>query len=634
MCGIVGALAFDKFDSKAQEKIRQESIIYITTQLLQETVDRGKDATGINLLWADGMYTGLKMGIAAPDFIARYGETEKDYDGLLKLWREYPKKMQIYLGHCRKSSVGNSYDNKNNHPIQVGDIMMVHNGTLTNHEVIFDKLGCKRDGEVDSEAIARLLHHYTKNGTEPFTPEVLKATTDRLEGTYSVLAVSGNNPYQVAQFRDGKPAEAVLVKPLKTVFLASEKKFLERVLFEYNKYGKLFNTGPNKLPYLKKADVEFKMLIDDSCSVWDLTVPIDDKTELGDLYDFHKTTMRTQKPDEWKSSGAGTIYGNRNSSYNTGAQTTRKSEVNSSSKSKDDGDDDKCGLLWSKSLDKYKTQSGIGNTKEMGAVEIDTDSGKVTSIENVDEGIGDLKQVGAKEVENLIDSAAEVDELKIDKTETAINDVKKSKDSLSGDQSSVSDTDVETQEVDMTPEDPEAIKAAEEFVSKGFLKYESDEEVLDALEVKNIVTLSNLPLVALANRIKKFIFKTGFAAGYAYHKSLKKEKVTIEKFALARKLLKEKNELKQKAAKAEKRIALLKFFMRIMGKTLGSFQDSGLTWNKIAPIIDRAITEVMGNHKNLNHLGIEEAFTAGELRMVPMFKKIKEKVDEVISKEE
>jgi glucosamine 6-phosphate synthetase-like amidotransferase/phosphosugar isomerase protein len=209
MCGIVGGLAFGKFDTKAGEKVRRESSIFITTQLLQKTVERGKDATGVSLLWDDGNYTGLKMGIPSPDFISRYGETEKDYEGILKLWREYPKIMKVFLGHCRKSSVGNSYDNKNNHPIKVDDIMVIHNGTLTNHDIVFDKLNCKRHAEVDTEAISHLLHEYTKNGTEPFTIDILRETCRRLQGTYSVLAASGNNPFQVAQFRDSKPAEMV-----------------------------------------------------------------------------------------------------------------------------------------------------------------------------------------------------------------------------------------------------------------------------------------------------------------------------------------------------------------------------------------------------------------------------------------
>ena len=124
MCGIVGALAFGKLEKK-EEALRREAIIYACTQLLQMTVERGKDATGVSMLFRDGNYTGLKMGIPSPDFIARYGETENDFEGLLKIAREYPKPLSVFLGHCRKATVGNTYENVNNQPVKVGDIVLI-----------------------------------------------------------------------------------------------------------------------------------------------------------------------------------------------------------------------------------------------------------------------------------------------------------------------------------------------------------------------------------------------------------------------------------------------------------------------------------------------------------------------------
>lgn len=621
MCGIVGALAFDKFSTKADEKMRQEAIIFITTQLLQETVERGRDATGVSLIWDDGRYAGLKMGIPAPDFISRFGENETDFEGLLKLWREYPKKMQIFLGHCRKSSVGNSYDNRNNHPIQVGDMLMVHNGTLTNHDVIFDKLDCHRDGEVDSEAICRLLYHYTKNGTEPFTTEVIKETAKRLEGTYSVLAANGNNPFQVAQFRDGKPADAVLVRPLKTVFIASEEKFLKKVLFEFNKMAKLF-APTYKFPYLTKADCDFKILQDDSMSLWDLTVKIEDKTEISELFDWEKTTARYQKI--WQSK----------STYSSGSNTdtTPKTEVDAnSSTNKDDDDDDTCGLLWSSSLNKFKTQSGIEKSKEMGSVEVDTETGAVRLISEGSEL--DLKEVDANKVEGLIDSAAEVDELKQEKTKEAIGfvkDAKKSENRSSGDETrkdvsrdssgdgdgSVVKQDVpavqQTILVDMSKH-PDALKRAERYVDNGMTKYENEDEVVDALDIGCLSGLRNLPAHALANRIKKFIFKEAFIAGYVARKS---EETKVDDKT------EEVNRLKDLLAKAEKRLALLKMTARIMGKTLGKNKNS-----KLLKIIDEAIADVLNKSNRLDNLSFDSVFTKGDLRSIPMLKDIKERVE-------
>jgi len=651
MCGIVGALAFDKFSTKAQERMRQEAIIFITTQLLQETVERGKDATGVSLVWADGNYTGLKMGIPAPDFITRFGEKETDFEGLLKVWREYPKKMQIFLGHCRKSSVGNSYDNKNNHPIQVGDIIMVHNGTLTNHDIIFDKLDCHREGEVDSEAIARLLHHYTKGGTEPFTTDMLKETAKRLEGTYSVLAVNGNNPYQVAQFRDGKPAEAVLVRPLKTVFIASEQKFLKEVLFEFNKMGKLFASHA-KFPYLTKADCDFKMLIDDSLSLWDLTVPIEDKTEIGELFDFEKTPARTQKI--WKSTKS--TYSTGTGTTNTGAKKTAEVNASSNPKSSTSSDDDKgdddenCGLVWSSPLNRYKRQDGIDKTKEMGAVEIDTETGVVKAVDG-EEDI-DIKEVDASKVENLYDNSAEVDELKMKKTKEAVDSVKKdAKKSKSTSSATETEKDIVdgadtsgevsmvTKEIDMS-QDPEALKKAEECVEKGLVKYESEDEVVDALDVGTLAGLRNLPMHALANRIRKFIFKQAFIAGYI---TCKKEDIKFEgvsitdletetrpvKRAYIAGYVARKKEMEERTkefyeaiAAAESRIGLLKMTARIMGRTLSKSKTS-----KTPGLIDKVIEDILKPSNRLDRINFDKVFTKGDLRSIPMLKDIKKRIE-------
>ena len=645
MCGIVGAFAFDKFATKAEERTRQEAIIFITTQLLQATVERGKDATGVSLIWDNGNYVGLKMGIPAPDFISRFGESETDFEGLVKLWREYPRKMQIFLGHCRKSSVGNSYDNKNNHPIQVGDLLMVHNGTLLNHDVIFDKLNCHREGEVDSEAICRLLYHYTKDGTEPFTSEIIMETVKRLEGTYSVLAANGNNPFQVAQFRDGKPAEAVLVRPLKTVFIASEEKFLKNVLFEFNKMGKLF--APTvKFPHITKTDCDFKMLQDDSMSLWDLTVPIDDKTSITDLYDWQKTALRSQRIWQSKSTYSNTSYNNNNS----GTEVDASSKVNTDDKDKDDDNDDTCGLLWSATLNKYKTQKGIDKSKYLGSVEIDTETGAVKEVNDSEET--DITEVTAEKIENLIDSTAPVDELKIDKTKEAIGfvkDGKKSDDSssekgkkeISGVDSSKQDISGNkanngnrsdddrgksarpssgqnlsavqqaslTTEVDMT-QHPDALKRAEEYVNKGLMKYENPDEVVNALDIGCVSALDNLPSHALANRIKKFIFKEAFITGYVTRK-LESGGNNSDEVA----------KLKEALNAAERRIALLKMTTRIMGKTL-----AGIKGTKLFDLIDKVIGDILNKTSN-SRLNFDAVFTKGDLRSIPMLKDIKERIE-------
>lgn len=595
MCGIIGALTFDAFEKKSEERIRNEANIFITTQLLQATVERGKDATGVSLLWADGNFTGLKMGIPSPDFIARFGDTEKDFEGFLKLWREYPKLMKVFIGHCRKSSVGNSYDNKNNHPIQVGNIVMIHNGTLTNHEKIFDKLKCDRVGDVDSEAIGRLLHHYTKGGTEPFTAEIIEETTRRIHGTYSVLAMSGNNPYQVAQFRDGRPAEMVLVRPLKMVYIASEKKYLENVLFEYNKMSKLFASSV-KFPYLKQADVEFKTLQDDSQAIWDLTIPITDKTEIGDLFDWKKTPWSTDKI--WGSTTT-TTGGTHTAGkkHNTGVGT----QVNAQSKTTGGGtagkEDDPTGLVWSKSLNKYKTQDGIKTTKEYGAITVDVEKGEITQVSEGGEGTSDLdiKEVNKEDVENLLVGAAETEELGLERTEEAV-DAKKNSETEEEDEGQIV-------EVDMSA-DAEALKKSEEFIESGMVKYEEDEEVAIDLDASDVSVLRPLPLYALANRIKKVVFQRGFVAGYV---ARKKEESGDKKTA---------NQDTEKLAKARKKIRTLKLVIKVLVAAL-NYRTKGNSKSDIEGLLKQSIKDAKAVK-----LDFSAAFTVGDLKNMPLVKKL------------
>lgn len=601
MCGIVGALIFDAYEKKSEERIRNEANIFVTTQLLQATVERGKDATGISMLWADGMYSGLKMGIPAPDFIARFGHTEKDFEGQLKLWREYPKQLKVFIGHCRKSSIGNSYDNKNNHPIQIGDIVMIHNGTLTNHEKIFDKLGCDRTGDVDSEAIGRLLHHYTNGGDEPFTSDMLMEVTRRLQGTYSVLAMSGNNPYQVAQFRDGRPAEMALVRPLKTVYVASDKKFLENILFEYNKMSRLFAASA-KFPYLKQADVEFKTLQDDSCAVWDLTVPVTDKTEIADLFDWKKTPFRIDKI--WASANytGGTVY--------TQPKKKPGSEVNAQGK-KGSGkgsaiEEAADGFVWSKNLNKYKTQTGISDIKDYNTVIVDVDKAKVINIGG-DEL--DVKEVDEDAVEKLLTGAAEIKELSVERVKKAVSlldsDAKKNRGGVNPDNANEDGTSVGTTiEVDMTS-DPDALKKAKEYVDKGFSKYETDEEVAEDLDISDASVLRPLSLYALANRIKKFVFERGFIAGYTSCKSENKQPNAKED---------------QKTENAERKIRTLKTAVKILATAL-QYRVRGNSKAAIEALMKDAINDILKTPKTA-HLDLGDAFSVGDLKNIPILEEI------------
>jgi hypothetical protein len=399
MCGLVGALAYGEFLTKRLESIRQESMIFLTTELLTLTQNRGKDATGVATLFGDGDYMGLKMGVSAQEFIARFGETENDYEGYLKIWRKKARPAKISIGHCRKPSTGGASgpeNNKNNHPIKIGDIIGVHNGTLINHEKIFTNLACKRDGNVDSEAIFRLLHHLTANGNEPFTPQALQETCKRISGSYAVMAFSGNNPFQLAAFRDGRPLEIAIIRPLKLALIASEKDFLRMAVFRYNKMAHLYQTGPMRFTPLMKDDVDFESLPDDSLFLFDVRKEITAATKISDLYMTEKVpttgkiwvNTKTGANPNW--SALGGCHGNYNNgvkktevvatpSKPVGQQSTITTTPTVISAESGNPDQRNC-MVWNRSSAQYESIAGVDETKKHGNVEINCDDGEVIDI--------------------------------------------------------------------------------------------------------------------------------------------------------------------------------------------------------------------------------------------------------------
>lgn len=572
MCGIVGALAFGK-TTKAEEAMRREAIIFICTELLQMTVERGKDATGVSMLFGDGNFTGLKMGIPSPDFIARYGETEKDFEGILKIAREYAKPLSVFLGHCRKATVGNTYENQNNQPVQVGETVLIHNGTIDNHNIIFDHLKCDRTGDVDSESIARLLYHYSNMGQEPYTIEMLDEVTKRLDGSFSVLGFNGNNPYQVVQFRDARPAEIVLVRPLKTVFIASEKKFLENVLFAYNKMARLFIPGM-KFPHLVKENVEFDLLPDESMCIWDLTKEIGAETKIKDLNDWKKIVPVAQKiwKAPTKSYNTGTHYNNGGfyggvggtksngwegshsgasspNAQNTGTKYTAPAVNKTSAVGEDNDDADGTAFIWNAKLGKYSKETALVDVIANGAVEVNADTGKITSDTKAEEQDNPLPEVDEKIAEGLICSPAKVTEHSPPTENRAV--------------STSPAPAAETKTVNMSV-DTEATVKAREYIEKGLEKFENDEEVLDALDVEHAESLKSLPLFALANRIAKALAGRYFHDGY----KARKEESGVKEVATGK-------------------IKTLKTITRLLGKALDGFKE-----NKVNKGLTKAIEEM------------------------------------------
>jgi len=495
MCGIVGALAFGEL-SKKKEQHRQKIMRYFTTELLLVTESRGKDATGAVVLFKDGNYAGMKRGDKASDFLAKLGESEECYGGLLKVWTAHDSPVRIYLGHTRNLTIGPKDENENNHPIKIGNIVGVHNGTIKNDDEIIKNLGCKRDGKVDSEAIFRLFEHFTNKGKEPFTMDMVQDIVYRLDGQYAVTLFNADNPYQIPAFRDGKPIEFVFVKDYKLLFIVSETGFWSKVLFEYERHIAYHDS---KMPSLLDCTIEKEMLVDDSCKIFDLTTEINKDTSIKDLGEWRKM-IRTNKiwtvpfhtPSSSQQHNRGIV-----GYQGAGAGATKKG---------DDDDKTKAKKVFDKIKKRYVAS---GTEKELGNNEsalLPVDSSIADSTVKVKE---DIKTTDKKEQDKPKEAQVEVKDLTIyDHKRAEQNKVGHDyrKGGVEKDEGDIVDVDMET-------DPPEFIAAAEdeykslEYTKKG---YSSIDNVLDAVEKKDEKELGEMHKLVFANRIFKNGWKKGF----------------------------------------------------------------------------------------------------------------------------
>lgn len=617
MCGILGMLAFGNMPDKKSEKIRQETMIFMSSELLQLTQPRGKDATGISTLFSNCDYMGLKMGIPPTDFISRFGGTEKDFDGYLNIWRKKSSPAKMVIGHCRKSSVGNAEDNVNNHPIKVGDVIGVHNGTLTNHDKIFELLKCKRDGKVDSEAIFRLLHHFTNNGEEPFSPKAIQEVCKRLHGSYSCLSFSGNNPYQMVGFRDARPMETLLIKPLKLLLIASDKDFLKHVVFRYNKIANLYQTATTKFPPLKKSDVELESLRDDTLFIFDIRKEIEDKTKIEDLVVSEKIPRIDKIWGELSSKTTGYTprYSRQTySGYNEQRNSTDKNNSNKSTLNSPNESKDRLGMAWNKESNSYKDIINIVTSRTHKNVEIDSKNGEV-----IDSGTKKILVEGKKEdavskfeltssdknIDNLITSPAKINEPDPPSKDVTVienkNESKNTLNTLIGPDKTKGD---KTEVVLKTY--PEVLEKAGIALRKED-NFSNINEVRLALDIDKTEDLRRLPLYSLANRIKRFFYKKGWYNGYV---SCLEDDTTNNGVTKERLL-----HVNNKRKSAEKNIRIIKNIVHIFDRITTDYEVDETTINK-------AVTSEVSNNDELNVDLIKSVFKSGDFKKAPTLEKI------------
>ena len=177
MCGIVGAVA-------------NRDVVSLLIEGLQRLEYRGYDSAGIAVL--DG-------GIRRVRSVGRVAEMA----GRAKSGKLHGL---TGIGHTRWATHGGVTE-PNAHPhVSMGEIAVVHNGIIENHEehrAKLKKLGYTFESQTDTEVIAHLIHWHLKKHGNLF--RATQETARELIGAYAIGVLSLKNPDVVTGARMGCP---------------------------------------------------------------------------------------------------------------------------------------------------------------------------------------------------------------------------------------------------------------------------------------------------------------------------------------------------------------------------------------------------------------------------------------------
>ncbi|WP_131108090.1 glutamine--fructose-6-phosphate transaminase (isomerizing) [Pseudomonas sp. Sample_10] len=255
MCGIVGAVA-------------ERNITAILVEGLKRLEYRGYDSAGVAVYTNDeklermrrpGKVSELEQALAEEALVGRLG-----------------------IAHTRWATHGAPCE-RNAHPHFSGDLAVVHNGIIENHEALREQLtalGYVFTSDTDTEVIAHLLSHKLKELRD--LTVALKATVKELHGAYGLAVISAQQPDRLVAARSGSPL--VIGLGLGENFLASDQLALRQVT--------------DRFMYLEEGDIaEIRR---DSVQIWDVngqaverqTVQYSDGAEAADKGEFRHYMLK------------------------------------------------------------------------------------------------------------------------------------------------------------------------------------------------------------------------------------------------------------------------------------------------------------------------------------------------------
>ncbi|VVP06637.1 glutamine--fructose-6-phosphate transaminase (isomerizing) [Pseudomonas silesiensis] len=225
MCGIVGAVA-------------ERNITAILLEGLKRLEYRGYDSAGVAIFTNNQTLERTR----------RPGKVSE----LEQALENEPLSGRLGIAHTRWATHGAPCE-RNAHPHFAGDLAVVHNGIIENHEALREQLkdlGYVFTSDTDTEVIAHLLEHKLKDLGD--LTVALKATVKELHGAYGLAVISAQQPDRLVAARSGSPL--VIGLGMGENFLASDQLALRQVT--------------DRFMYLEEGDIaEIRR---ESVQIWDV----------------------------------------------------------------------------------------------------------------------------------------------------------------------------------------------------------------------------------------------------------------------------------------------------------------------------------------------------------------------------
>ncbi|MUK30305.1 glutamine--fructose-6-phosphate transaminase (isomerizing) [Aliivibrio fischeri] len=178
MCGIVGAVA-------------QRDVAEILVEGLRRLEYRGYDSAGVAVVDAEHNYTRIRR-LGKVKELADAVETAHVVGG-------------TGIAHTRWATHGEPSE-VNAHPHVSGDITLVHNGIIENHEslrTLLQERGYIFESQTDTEVIAHLVEWELRSSGSLL--EAVQKTATQLKGAYGTVVMDRREPERLVVARSGSP---------------------------------------------------------------------------------------------------------------------------------------------------------------------------------------------------------------------------------------------------------------------------------------------------------------------------------------------------------------------------------------------------------------------------------------------